>query len=180
MSQQSVGRAVRRQALELPEPAAPSYQPSYTLAEQLLYDQRADAELTDAQTAELMAPSFTTIVDNGWDRWHMMVLPGEPDRLTLQLQVADHITWWKKIEVKASFFGFFVNIRTLGTVDATKVATTDLTAADSPQTGVLNLDFWKAGIINTGSYVTSQVLHLPSYLGNKVIYLCTRDHPSQP
>lgn len=168
--------------VELPEPAPSDYHPNYTLAEQLQYDARADGQLTDEQTAALVAPSFTAIVDNGWDRWFMLVLPGDqPDRLTLQLQVTDDITWWKKIEVKASFFGVFINInKPLVTSGNTKVSTVDITAADSPMTGVLQLDFWKAGFLNTGSYVFSQILYLPSYIGNKVVYLCNRDSPSQP
>lgn len=97
MSQQL---AERGQAFELPEPAPSNYHPNYTLAEQLQYDARAQGQLTDEQTAALMPSSFTRIVDNGWDRWFMLVLPGDrPDALTLQLQVTDIITWWKKIEV---------------------------------------------------------------------------------
>jgi hypothetical protein len=178
MSQQL---AERGQAFELPEPAPSNYHPNYTLAEQLQYDARAQGQLTDEQTAALMPPSFTRIVDNGWDRWFMLVMPGDrPDALTLQLQVTDNITWWKRIEVYANFFGVWIDIKTLGTSDDTRSATVDITAADSPMTGVLRLDFWKAGFLNSGSFVFSQVLNLSSYMGNKVVYLCNRDSNTQP
>lgn len=157
--------------IEIPEP---SYRPTFSLAEQLQNDQRGPE-------AQLMPPSQETIIDNGWDRWHLMVMPGEnPDRMTLQLLVADHITWWKKIEVKVSFFNTLFTIRTLGTQDDDKDAAVDLRVSDAPGSGVLHLDFWKAGFLGFGSFVFSHTLHLPSYLGNRVVYLCSRDHPSQP
>lgn len=158
-------------SFEIPsEPAAPNYQPSYALEEQLRNDDRVDAQLEGSGT----------FVDNGWDRWHWLVVPGTPGILTLQLQVADIITWWKKIEVYASLFGFWFSInRPLGTVNDTRVATTDLTPTDA-QSGTLKLDFWKAGFLNTGSYVATQVLDVPSHLGKRVVFLCSRDHPSQP
>ena len=178
MSQQL---AERGQDFELPEPAPSNYHPNYTLAEQLQYDARAQGQLTDEQTAALMPSSFTRIVDNGWVRWFMLVLPGDrPDALTLQLQVTDIITWWKKIEVYASVFGVSLNIRTLATANDTRVATVDITAADSPMTGFLKLDFWKAGPLGIGSFVFSHGLYLPSYMGNKVVYLCNRDSFTQP
>jgi hypothetical protein len=94
--------------------------------------------------------------------------------------VADVITWWKKIEVYASFFGFWFNInRTLGTANDTRTASVDLTLADA-QSGTLKLDFWKAGFVGTGSYITTQVLDVPAHLGKRIVFLCSRDHPSQP
>lgn len=179
MSQQL---AERQQAFELPEPAPSDYHPNYTLAEQLQYDARAQGQLTDEQSAALMPASFTRILDNGWDRWFMLVMPGNrPDALTLQLQVTNNITWWKRIEVYASAFGIiYPHITTLATSDDTRVATVDITAADSPMNSVLKLDFWKAGVFNSGSFVFSQGLYLPSYIGNKIVYLCNRDNPGQP
>jgi hypothetical protein len=149
------------------EPAADNYTPSYPLSEQLRQDDRLEAELAGQGT----------FVDNGWDRWHWIVVPGTPNVLTLQLQVADIITWWKKIEVYTSYFGFWFSLRTLGTVNDSRTATTDLTAFDA---STLKLDFWKAGFLNTGSFITSMVLDVPSHLGKKVIFLCSRDNPSQP
>jgi hypothetical protein len=179
MSQQL---AERGQAFELPEPAPSDYHPNYTLAEQLRNDARTEAHLTGEQTAALMPTSFTRIVDNGWDRWFMLVMPGDrPDALTLQLQVTEAITWRKSIEVYASLFGVFINInKPLVTSDGTRVATVDITATDSPLSGVLQLEFWKAGFLGIGHHLFSQVLSLPSYMGNKVVYLCNRDSPDQP
>jgi hypothetical protein len=165
MSQQL---AERGQAFELPEPAPSDYHPNYTLAEQLQHDARAQGQLTDEQTAALMPPSFTRIVDNGWDRWFMLVMPGSrPDALTLQLQVTSNITWWKRIEIYGSAFGI--------TSDGTRVSTVDITVADSPISSFLRLEFWKAGFLNSGSFVFLQSLNLSSYIGNKVVYLCNRD-----
>jgi hypothetical protein len=155
------------------KPNPPNYQPSFKLEEQLRQDDRAGGQAADLSGAG-------TFVDNGWDRWHFMVVPGTPNVLTLQLQVADVITWWKRIEVYANLFGgFWFNIRTLGTSNDTRTATINLTPADA-QSGTLRLDFWKAGFLNSGSYVTSQVLDVPSHLGNTVVFLCSRDNPSQP
>jgi hypothetical protein len=85
-------------------------------------------------------------VDNGWDRWFMLVMPGDrPDALTLQPQFADNITWWKHLEVYASVMGVFLHITTLATANETRSSTVDITAADAPMTGVLKLDFWKVG-----------------------------------
>jgi hypothetical protein len=141
MSQQL---AERGQAFELPEPAPSNYHPNYTLAEQLQHDARAKGQLTDEQTAALAPSSFTRILDNGWDRWFMLVMPGNrPDALTLQLQVTSNITWWKRIEIYGSAFGItFPHITTLATSDGTRVSTVDLTVADRPheqrpQIGVL-------------------------------------------
>lgn len=61
----------------------------------------------------------------------------------------------------------------------TRTATVDLSLADA-QSGTIKLDFWKAGFLNSGSYVTSLVLDVPLHLGKTVVFLCTRDHPSQP
>lgn len=72
--------------------ASPNYEPAYTLAEQLRQDDRAEAQLA----------GMGTFVDNGWDRWHFLVTDGTPNQLTLQLQVADVITWCKRIEVHHS------------------------------------------------------------------------------
>ncbi|MFF5297234.1 hypothetical protein [Paractinoplanes globisporus] len=120
-----------------------------------------------------------TFVDNGWDRWHYLVLPGAPGVLTLQLQIADVITWWKRIEVHASFFGYWFPIRRLETANGTKTASVDLTAADA-QSGTLKLDFWKAGFLGVPSYITTQVLDVECHLGKTVVFLCSRDNPSQP
>jgi hypothetical protein len=179
MSQQL---AERGQAFELPEPAPSNYHPNYTLAEQLQHDARAKGQLTDEQTAALAPSSFTRILDNGWDRWFMLVMPGNrPDALTLQLQVTSNITWWKRIEIYGSAFGItFPHITTLATSDGTRVSTVDLTVADSPMSSVLRLEFWKAGLLNSGSFVFLQNLRLSSYIGNKVVYLCNRDNPGQP
>jgi hypothetical protein len=154
-------------------PNDPSYQPSYRLEEQLRNDDRGDAQ------AELQGSG--TFVDNGWDRWHFMVVPGTlgPNVLTLQLQVADIITWWKRIEVASNLFGSWFSIRTIGTVNDNRTAAVDLTIADA-QSGTIRLEFWKAGFLGSGSYVTTQVLDVPSHLGKRVVFLCTRDHPSQP
>jgi hypothetical protein len=65
--------------------------PSYTLEEQLQNDNRAAAQLE----------GLGTFVDNGWDRWHYLVTDGLPNQLTIRLTVAEHITWWKKIEIDA-------------------------------------------------------------------------------
>src|SRR5712671_5731806 len=93
------------QAFELPGAAPSDYHPSYTLAEQLQYDARTQDQFAEQHAAALMPPSFTRIVDNGWDRWFMLVMPGDrPDALTLQLQVTSNITWWKRIEIYGSAF----------------------------------------------------------------------------
>ncbi|GID32483.1 hypothetical protein [Paractinoplanes brasiliensis] len=133
-------------------------------------------------SAVTSAPRLTgngTFVDNGWDRWHYLVLPGKPGTLTLRLQVADMITWWKRIEVHTEFFGHWFWIRRLETANDTKSASVDLTLADA-QSGTLKLDFWKAGLFNSGSYVTTQVLDVEAHLGHTVAFLCSRDHFSQP
>jgi hypothetical protein len=115
-------------------------------------------------------------VDNGWDRWFMLVMPGDrPDALTLQPQVADNITWWKHLEVYASVMGVFLHITTLATANETRSSTVDITATDAPMTDVLKLDFWKVGPFGVGSFVFSLGLYLPSYIGNKTVYLCNRD-----
>jgi hypothetical protein len=150
------------------EAAPANYIPSYSLSEQLRQDDRVEAELVGQGT----------FVDNGWDRWHYMVTPGTPNVLTLQLQVADVITWWKRIEIYTSYFGFWFHLRTLGTVNDTRSATTDFSAFDA--LGTLKLEFWKAGFLNTGSYITTLVLDVPSHIGKRIIFLCSRDHPSQP
>lgn len=155
----------------VPEPAEPNYVSSLTLEEQLRQPPPAEARLTGSGT----------LLDDGWDRWHWLVTPGTPGLLTLQLQVASHITWWKKIELKVSAFGheFSIN-RPLGTVNDTKVATLDLRAEDVAFSDIMKLEFWKAGPLGWPQFVTSQMLHVPSNLGRRIIYLCTRDHPSQP
>jgi hypothetical protein len=157
-------------SFKLPSEAAPpDYQPTFTLEEQLRNDDRV---------AGLEGQG--TFVDNGWDRWHWLVLPGDnPNVLTLQLQVADVISWWKRIEVSASLFGSWFNIRRIGTANDTRSATTNLTIADA-QSGTLKLDFWKAGFLGSGSYVATQVIDVPSHLGKTLVFLCSRDHPSQP
>jgi hypothetical protein len=43
-----------------------------------------------------------------------------------------------------------------------------------------SIDFWKAGFLNSGSYVFTQILDMPSSLGKTVTYLCSRDNPGQP
>jgi hypothetical protein len=141
------------------QPAAPNYQLNPRLEQQLRQDDRSGVQ-------QELQGSGTFV-------------PGTPNVLTIQLQVADHITWWKKIEVSTSFFGFWFWIRTLGTVNDSRVASVDLTTADA-QSGVIKLDFWKAGFLNSGSYVTTMVLDVASHLGSKVVFLCSRDHPSQP
>jgi hypothetical protein len=153
----------------VPEPAEPNYAPSPTLEEQLR--QASAAALTGAGT----------LLDDGWNRWHWLVTPGRPGLLTVQLQVADHITWWKKIELKASFFGQNFSIaRPLVTQDNNKVAAIDLRAEEIAPADVLTLEFSKAGVVNTYSYLFSQQLHVPAHVGQRIIYMCTRDNPSQP
>jgi hypothetical protein len=155
----------------IPEPAEPNYVSSLTLEEQLRQAPPADARLTGSGT----------LIDNGWDRWHWLVTPGTPGQLTLQLQVSDNITWWKMIELKVSFFGqTFSLTHPLRTQDSTKVATMDLRAADIAPSDILTLEFSKAGVLNTYYGLMSQTLHVPSNMGQRIIYMCTRDHPSQP
>jgi hypothetical protein len=149
-------------------PAEANYEPSYSLGEEL----RVDSQRRSALAA--LAPGASgTFVDNGTDRWHFLVVSGTPGILTVQLQVSDEVIWWKHIEIYANFFGSWFNIRTLGTHDDQRTATTDLSPADA-QSGTLKLDFWRAGFLNFGAFVTSQVLDVTSNLGNKVIYLCDR------
>ena len=154
------------------KPSVPNYQPTRSVSDQLRNDDRADDELAEFDG--------TTIVDDGWNRWHLIVTSGTPNFLTLQLQVADVITWWKGIEIHASLFGSWFSInKHLGTVNDTRTATINLSPADA-QSSTLKLDFWKAGFLNTGSYLFTQILDVPSNLGKTYIYLCSRDHPSQP
>jgi hypothetical protein len=163
----------------LPEPAEPNYAPSYTVEEQLARPERP------TEGVELFAapPLFTPIWDDGWNRWLLAVLPGQPGVCTIQLQVSGppetDITWWKKINIHSQFFGQWWHIRSLTTQDAIKSNATDLTPDVSPG-GTLKLDFWKAGFLGIGTYIFTQYLHLPTYVGNRVIYLCNKDHPNQP
>jgi hypothetical protein len=76
-------------------------------------------------------------------------------------------------------FGNWFRIRTLGTVDDQKFATTDLTAA-SARSSTLRLEFWKAGFLNSGSYIATEVIDVQAHLGKVLQFLCSRDHPSQP
>ncbi|MDP4511731.1 hypothetical protein [Nonomuraea turcica] len=160
------------QAFEIsdkPEPA--NYAAPVTLADQLRYDDRVEAQLE----------GMGTFVDNGWDRWHWLITPGAkgPGVLTLQLTMAQHLTWWKRIEVSTSLFGSWFNIRTLSVANDTKTATVDLTPIDA-QSGTLKLDFWKAGPLGFASYVTTLIIDVPTHLGKNVQFLCSRDHFSQP
>jgi hypothetical protein len=147
---------------------APAFVTS-SLQEAVRHDERGKSELTGGGL----------FVDNGWDRWAYLVGPGQPGLLTLQLVQAPPLTWWKKIEIYTSFFGNWFWIRTLGVANDTRVATLTLTPAEA-QGGTLKLDFWKAGFLNSGSYVTSLVLDVPSQLGTTVQFHCTRDNPGQP
>jgi hypothetical protein len=151
------------------KPAEPNYEPSLPLELRVRESNGAARE----DVAELAVGSSGTFVDNGTDRWHFLVVPGTPNVLTLQLQVADNITWWKQIQVAASFFGSWYNIRTLETKNDKRVATVDLTPADA-QSGTLKLDFWKGGFLGLGAQIITLLLDVPSNLGNKVIYLCDR------
>jgi hypothetical protein len=140
-----------------------------SLPEAVRHDERTETELSGGGL----------FVDNGWDRWSYLVADGRPGLLTLQLVQEPPLTWWKKIEVHTSFFGSWFWIRTLGVANDTRVATLTLSPAEA-QSGTLKLDFWKAGFLNSGSYVTSLVLDVPSQLGTTVQFHCTRDNPSQP
>ena len=91
--------------------------------------------------------------------------------MTLQLQVAEGIDWWKEIQVFASFFGSWYLIRTLGTKDKKTTATVDLTPGDA-NSGTLKLEFHRAGFLGIGVHVTSLVIDVPSNLGKKIIFLC--------
>ncbi|WP_327085609.1 hypothetical protein OIE66_25040 [Nonomuraea sp. NBC_01738] len=154
-----------------PEPA--NYAAAVSLEERLRDDNRGEL---DPQLE-----GSGTFVDNGWDRWHWLISPGSkgPGVLTLQLTMAQHLTWWKRIEVSTSLFGSWFNIRRLETANSTKTATVDLTAIDA-QSGTLKLDFWKAGPFNIGSYVATLVIDVPSHLGKNVQFLCSRDSYTQP
>ncbi|GGP18219.1 hypothetical protein LDL08_44485 [Nonomuraea glycinis] len=153
---------------ELHEMIAPrNYQATLPMAEQLAHDDRAQAQLIGAGT----------FLDNGWDRWHYVVDEdnGTPGQITLQLQVAQQISWWKKIEISAIIPGHsWPLIRTIGTSGNTRVATTDITrSAAFGET--LELKFWKAGFLNTASYLDTMQLGVESHLGKVVVFICDRD-----
>jgi hypothetical protein len=149
------------------EPADPDYRPSSPLALRL----RGDS-LSAVRAADL-AEGGVTFVDNGTDRWTFFVVSGTPNILTLQLQVADNITWWKQIEIATSFFGSWQDIRVLGTKDNRRVASVDLTPADA-QSGTLKLDFWKGGFLGFAAHITTLLIDVQTYLGSKIIYFCDR------
>jgi hypothetical protein len=96
--------------------------------------------------------------------------------LILQLVQAPPLTWSKKIEISTPFFGTWFWIRTLGVANEdVRTPTVNLTAADT-QSGNLKLDFWKAGFLNTDSYVTTHVLDVPSHLGKTIQTRARRRH----
>lgn len=166
-------------AYELPRPAPPNYVPALTVEQQIALDDRP----TEGPQSALIQPIFTPIWETSWDRWFIAVLPGQPGICTIQLQVTGppetDITWWKKIHISTQFFGQWWQIRTLETRDAIKSSATDLTPDVAPS-GILRLEFWKAGFLGFGSYLFTQHMHLPTYLGNRVIFLCNKDHWTQP
>jgi hypothetical protein len=152
------------------KPEVPDYGPSLPVTQRIREDGLASRR---DSVAGLTVGSSGTFVDNGSDRWHYLVVPGTPNVLTIQLQVSDKVTWWKQIEISASFFGSWYPIRTLETKDDRRVATVDLTPTDA-QSGTLKLDFWKGGFLGFGAYIITLLIDVPSNLGNKIIYLCDR------
>ena len=170
----------------------PRYATTSSLEEQLASDERdaADVQAVQARFSTPTGPNAPsaqlvgagTFIDNGWDRWHYIVDEenGIPDRVVIQLQVAPIISWWKRIEIQALLFGrIWFNIRTLGTSNDTRVATTDITPA-AARSDTLQLEFWKAGFLNSGSYLHTEAINVQEHLGKMVVFLCDRDHPSQP
>jgi len=173
----------------------PNYVAPTSLEEQLARD---DREARDASSAgyrrQFSVPGTSTpptsaqltgagtFIDNGWDRWHYIVDEenGIPGQIVIQLQVSQIITWWKRIEIQALIFGrIWWNIRTLGTSNDTRVATTDITPA-AARSDVLQLEFWKAGFLNSGSYLHTEAINVQEHLGKMIVFICDRDHPSQP
>ncbi|GAA1839301.1 hypothetical protein GCM10009836_17970 [Pseudonocardia ailaonensis] len=150
--------------------AAADFRPGLPVAQRIREDASA-AQL--AGTAAIAVGSSGTFVDNGTDRWHYLIQPGTPNVLSIQLQVSDTVTWWKQIEVSASYFGSWFPIRTLETKDDKRVATVDLTPTDA-QSGTLKLEFWRAGVLGFGVRVITLLVDVPSNLGNKIVYLCDR------
>jgi hypothetical protein len=153
------------------EPPEPNYLPVPTLEDSL----RADAQTR----FEAQLEGAGTFLDDGTNRWHWVVFPGNPGVLTITLQASDIITWWKRVEISASFFGHWFPIRRLETANQTRVSSIDLNAASS-QSGTVKLDFWKAGFLNSGSWVHAEVLDIPAHLGQTILILCSRDSWTQP
>src|SRR5688500_1679769 len=139
MSEATTGAATRVERAKIQKP---NYSPSFSLPELLSRDDRATDELTDSGT----------FVDNGWDRWHYLVDEenGIADKLIIQPQVPDHISWWKKLEIFSfTTFGTRDHIRTLMAWNKSRVATTDLTLGDGAP---LQVECWNAGPFGVGSY----------------------------
>jgi len=102
-----------------------------------------------------------------------MVVPGTPGVLTIQLMVSENVTWWKAIEISASFFGSWYPIRHLETKNGNRSSAVDLTPADA-QSNTLKLDFWRGGILGFGAHIFTYLVDVPSNMGNRIIFLCDR------
>src|SRR5262245_13345034 len=101
--------------------APPNPIPSYSLEDELELDERTPADF-EARAGVSRLTGTGVLVDNGWDRWFWNVDDaGQPDVLTIQLMVAEHITWWKKIDIAVlNWFGSWQTIRSISTINATK------------------------------------------------------------
>jgi hypothetical protein len=163
--------ATRNQESSALKVEPPHYSESGSFEEQLARDDRASAQLAGSGT----------FLDNGWDRWHYLVDEdnGIPGRVVIQLQVGPLITWWKRIEIQSLLFGNWWGLRRLGTSNDTRIATTDITPA-AARSDVLRLEFWKAGFLNSGSYLHTEVISVSAHLGKVLVFLCDRDGPGQP
>ena len=116
------------------------------------------------------------IIDNNVDEIAFRVEDSDAsNKLAIVLRMDEHITWWKSLELFVRVKGGLVpvSLRKLETKNQNKEASVDI--FDYEVTDQLELQFWKAGFVGLGAFVTGITIDSWANLGKKITFTWVRD-----
>lgn len=95
------------------------------------------------------------------------------DKVQFVLRAADHITWWKSIDLYVNVNGNWTHSKRIETKGDTREASVDY--FDFEMTDAFKLEFWKGGFLGFGVNVVSLIMDSYANLGQKLIFTWERD-----